>query len=126
MSLQLQTLPHLLVEIDGTALPIEEKRRLWSVRVQQRLSLPALCELSFLEPTDAMMKGDVLSAGSNLRVRTSATDEPLFTGQVTAIEHIYEPSRGREVRVRGYDVLHQLRKRQPVRAHLLQTLADLV
>ncbi|HEY6233197.1 MAG TPA: phage baseplate assembly protein V [Pyrinomonadaceae bacterium] len=126
MSLQLQTLPQLVVEVDGSALPIAEKRSLWSVRVQQRLSLPALCELTFLEPTDAMMKGDVLSAGSALRVRTAAADEPLFDGQITAIEHIYEPSRGREVRVRGYDVLHQLRKRQPVRAHLQQTLADLI
>ena len=44
MSLQLQTLPHLLVEIDGTSLPIEEKRRLKRERKQaaaaERLAAP--------------------------------------------------------------------------------------
>ena len=45
--------------------------------------------------------------------------------QVTAVEHVYEPAHGREVRVRGYDLLHRLRKRQTVRAHVQTTLRDL-
>jgi phage baseplate assembly protein gpV/phage protein D len=43
---------------------------------------------------------------------------PLFTGEVTAIEYVYEPARGQEMRVRGYDRLHRLRKRQSVHAHV--------
>lgn len=126
MSPQVQTLPRLVVEVDGAALAIEEMRTLWAVRVQQRLSLPTLCELTFLEPTEVISRGDIVSPGSTIRVSVSASEEPLFSGQVTATEHIYEPSHGREVRVRGYDLLHRLRKRQPVRAHVQQTLADLV
>jgi phage protein D/phage baseplate assembly protein gpV len=122
----IQTLPRLTVEIDGAALAVEELRTLWSVRVQQRLSLPTLCELTFLEPTDLISKSDLLSPGKSMRVSVSTSAEPLFSGQVTATEHIYEPSHGREVRIRGYDVLHRLRKRQPVRAHVQQTLADLI
>ena len=34
---------------------------------------------------------------------------PLFVGEVTAVEHVYEPGHGREIRVRGYDRLHRTR-----------------
>ena len=114
MSPQIQTLPHLAVEIDGTPLALEDARTLWGVRVQQRLSMPTLCELTFLEPADGISKGELFSSGRSIRVKVAASGELLFNGEVTATEHIYEASRGREVRVRGYDVLHRLRKRQPV------------
>jgi phage protein D/phage baseplate assembly protein gpV len=126
MSRQIGTLPRLNIEVDAMPLSLDEMRTLWEVRVQQRLSLPALCELSFIEPTPFLDKAEILAPGSPLRVGVRGVDEPLFVGQVTAVEHIYEPSRGREVRVRGYDVLHRLRKRQPVRAHVQVTLVDLV
>lgn len=126
MSPQLQTVPRLVVEIDGQPLSIEEARTLWAVRVQQRLSLPTVCELIFIEPTNALSSAEVFSPGSKMRIAVPGHDELLFSGEVTAIEHIYEPANGRELRVRGYDLLHRLRKRQPVRAHVEQTLADLV
>lgn len=126
MSPQLQTLPRLVVEVDDAPLASDEMRTLWAVRVQQRLSLPTLCELTFIEPTAALTKAGIVSPGATMRVSVPGFEEPLFRGQVTAIEHVYEPSRGREVRVRGYDVLHRLRKRQPVRAHVQVNLADLI
>ena len=126
MSTQIQTLPRLVVELDGEPLSIEEMRTLWAVRVQQRLSLPTLSELTFIEPNVLLSKAETVSPGAKIRVTVPGFDEPLFDGEVTAIEHIYEPSHGREVRVRGYDVLHRLRKRQPVRAHVQLTLADLI
>jgi phage protein D/phage baseplate assembly protein gpV len=126
MSPQLQTVPQIVVQVDGQPLSNEEARTLWAVRVQQRLSLPTLCELTFVEPTDAVSKSELFSPGSKIRIAVPDHDDPLFEGEVTAIEHIYEPANGREVRVRSYDVLHRLRKRQPVRAHVQQTLADLV
>ena len=126
MSPQLQTLPRLVVELDGAPLSNEEVRTLWAVRVQQRLSLPTLCELTFVEPTMLLSKAETVSPGARFRVSVPGSEEPLFNGEVTAVEHIYEPSHGREVRVRGYDVLHRLRKRQPVRAHVQMTLVDLI
>jgi len=126
MSTQIQTLPRLVVELDGEALSIEEMRTLWSVRVQQRLSLPTVSELTFIEPAVLLSKAETVSPGAKIRVSVPGFDEPLFDGEVTAVEHIYEPSHGREVRVRAYDVLHRLRKRQPVRAHVQLTLADLI
>src|SRR5687768_5431612 len=103
MSPQLQTLPRLAVEIDGAPLSIQEMRTLWSVRVQERLSLPTLCELTFLEPTVLLSKAETVLPGAKIRINVPGADEPLFAGEVTAIEHVYEPSHGREVRIRGYD-----------------------
>jgi phage protein D/phage baseplate assembly protein gpV len=50
---------------------------------------------------------------------------PLFEGQVTAVEYVYQPDHGRELHVRAYDLLHRLRKRQTVRAHTQVTARDL-
>jgi phage protein D/phage baseplate assembly protein gpV len=126
MSPQLQTLPQLVISVDGAPLPASERRTLWEVRVQQRLSMPTLCELTFLEPTAALTENEIVSAGSSLEISVPGFDGPLFKGDVTAVEHIYDPSHGREMRVRGYDVLHRLRKRQPVRSHVEMTLIDLI
>jgi phage baseplate assembly protein gpV/phage protein D len=122
---QLHTVPQISIALNGAALSPNDLFTLVEVRVQQRLSLPALCELAFVNPTVAFIESSSFASGSSLRVSLPGVEAPLFNGQVTAIEQIYEPSRGREVRVRGYDLLHQLRKRQPVRAHVQLTLVDL-
>ncbi len=126
MSRQLHTLPHLVVEVENKPLSLDELRTLWEVRVLQRLSLPTVCELTFIEPTPILSEAEGILPGEAMAVLVPGVSEPLFRGQVTAVEHIYESSRGREVRVRGYDVLHRLRKRQPVHAHVEMTLIDLI
>jgi phage protein D len=55
----------------------------------------------------------------------AAQREPLFSGEVTAVEYVHCAGGPREVRVRGYDVLHRLRKRQPVKAHVQVSLRDI-
>lgn len=122
---RLQTLPRLEVLVDQAPLPRNDARTLGEVRVQQRLSLPTLCELAFFDPPGLASEAGAIEPGSLLRVDVPEHDTALFVGQVTAVEYAYEPSRGRVVRVRGYDLLHRLRKRQPVRAHVQVTTADL-
>ena len=126
MSRQMHTLPRLVVEVENKALSLDELRTLWEVRVLQRLSLPTVCELTFVEPTPLLSEAGGISPGDAMAVSLAGLGEPLFRGQVTAVEHIYESARGREMRVRGYDVLHRLRKRQPVQAHVEMTLIDLI
>jgi phage baseplate assembly protein gpV/phage protein D len=125
MSAQVQNVPSPVVEVNGRELSLRERRALWELRVQQRLSLPTLCELTFVEPA-AEVADPGIKVGASLSVRLENTSTPLFSGEVTAIERIYEPSRGREVRVRGYDRLHRLRKRQSVRTHLQVRLQELI
>lgn len=126
MSRQLQTLPRLVVELNNEALAVDDLRTLWEIRVLQRLSLPALCELTFIEPSASLVENDMVTPGAPMKIFVPGFDEPLFYGEVTAVEHLYEPSHGREVRVRGYDLLHRLRKRQPIRTHVQMTLVDLI
>lgn len=121
----LLSLPEVVIEFDGSALPTEDLQALSEVLVQQRLSLPTLCELSFLATAGALTGVAQIMPGAALRVMVAGQSEPLFVGQVTAVEHGYTPEHGREIRVRGYDLLHQLRKRQTVRAHVQVTMRDL-
>jgi phage baseplate assembly protein gpV/phage protein D len=117
-------LPELRVEVGGTPLPPEALRTLESVRVQQHLSLPAQCELTFTNPQGPLASRG-LPPGSALRISVAARREPLFVGEVTAVEYVHGAGGTRRIRVRGYDLLHRLRKRQPVRAHVQVTLRDL-
>ncbi|MBO0777702.1 MAG: phage baseplate assembly protein V [Ktedonobacteraceae bacterium] len=121
----LLSLPEIFVEVEGVALAAEDLRALGEVRVQQRLSLPTLCELTFSHPPGPLAGAARLVPGTALRVLVAGQQEPLFVGQVTAVEHCYEPAGGREIRVRGYDLLHRLRKRQAVRAHVQVSTRDL-
>jgi len=95
------------------------------VLIQQRLSLPTVCELAFYDPRGPIGEADVVLSGSSFRIGVEGHEGSLFTGQVTAVHYGYGSSQEREVRVRGYDLLHRLRKRQPVRAHVQLTLVEL-
>jgi len=113
--------PLLQVEIAGAPLGDGDRGALSSIRVQQRLSLPALCELTFVDPTGTV--GVERAPGDSLVVRIR--NDVLFKGEVTAIEYSYRPFGAREIRIRGYDPSHRLRKRQPVKAHVDISLRDL-
>jgi phage protein D/phage baseplate assembly protein gpV len=121
----IQGLPRVHIEVDGISLSQRELFTLAEVRVQGRLSLPTLCELVFTDPPGSLPADDIFTPGSRLRVNIRGQAAPLFVGQVTAVEFVYEPSGGRAMRVRGYDLLHALRKRQEVREHSNVTLVDL-
>lgn len=118
-------LPRVIVEVDGAPLPPEDAATLASVRVQQGLSVPALCELAFTAPPGPLGSAAAKAAGARLRVAVPGRSEALFLGEVTAVEHAYGPAGQREVRLRGYDKLHRLRQRQPLRVHVEVTAADL-
>lgn len=118
-------LPRVVVEMDGAPLVPEDAATLTSVRVQQALSVPALCELTFTAPRGPLAAAAGRAAGARLRVAVAGRGEALFLGEVTAVEQVYGPAGQREVRLRGYDRLHRLRQRQPLRVHVEMTAADL-
>src|SRR5215471_67428 len=117
-----ESLPNVRVEVDGSALERAVALSLASVYVAQRLSVPTLCELTFA--TSGASPIAPFELGAQLRVLVDA-DEPLFDGEITGVSHRYGPANDHEIRVRGYDVLHRLRKRRPVRAHVERTLGEL-
>jgi len=121
---QVRGLPELRIEVGGAPLPTGDLRSLTSIQVSQRLAMPTQCELTFTDPRGVLATSG-LPPGTSLRVAASSSLEDLFLGEVTAVEFSHARGGAREVRVRGYDVLHRLRKRQPVRAHVQVTLEDL-
>jgi uncharacterized protein involved in type VI secretion and phage assembly len=118
---QVAALPQVLVEVDGATLEDDVMRELALVRVRQRLAAPAQCELTFHGRVD----GALPAAGSRLRVAVSGRDAPLFSGQVTAVEHVFGPDRDYGAIVRAYDPLHRLRKRQRARGLVQTTIAEI-
>lgn len=115
-------LPRVTLELDGAMAADALAANLLGLRVQHRLSQPSMCEARFLAPAPAVTQ---LRIGAPLRVRVRGKADDLFAGSVTAIDYLYGPQHGREIRIRAYDALWQLRQRQPVRAHQQQTLASL-
>jgi phage protein D/phage baseplate assembly protein gpV len=124
MSADALRLPPRIIAVNGRALPDSDLAALGCIRVSQKLSLPAQCELTFCHQPNATLVA-ALAPGAELRVAVGDAIPPLFTGEITAVEFVYEPAQGRKLRVRGYDLLHRLRKRQPVRAHVQAGLPEL-
>lgn len=119
------SLPRLDIELDGESLAEIAAATLEEVRVQHRLSQPSVCELAFFVNRDPIPDLQNLRAGSSVRLTLPSSSACLFAGEITALEHSYEPAHGQTLRVRCYDKLHRLRKRQPVRVHVQVTAADL-
>ena len=108
------------VQVDGRA--VGEAARLVSVRVTAKLNQPTQCELAYAtRPGPAGIAG----LGAALRVGLTGAADPLFSGEVTAIEYETEPDGVTTVRVRGYDPLHRLRKHQELRVFESVTAAEL-
>jgi phage protein D/phage baseplate assembly protein gpV len=102
--------PALLVELGGRRLPQTELRGLEEVRVRQRLSMPAQCELRFDAAPGSPTALDDLAPGESLWIGLQETQETLFGGEVTAVEHAYGPAGSHRVHLLGYDRLHRLRQ----------------
>jgi uncharacterized protein involved in type VI secretion and phage assembly len=117
--------PKLHVELDGLSLSNDALYSLNTIRVQQVLSSPTLCELTFASPLH-LQSLDGLNVGAHVLVEIAMSAEPIFAGDVTAIEYSYLPSQGEMLRIRAYDSMHKLRKRQTVRMHVQVTPMDLV
>ncbi len=66
-------LPRVVVTAEGAALDASDLQGLAEVRVQQRLSLPALCELVFSDPPGPLEGAARLTPGTRLGVRVAAT-----------------------------------------------------
>ncbi|HST05760.1 MAG TPA: phage baseplate assembly protein V [Chloroflexia bacterium] len=122
---QVRSIPAVRIEADGAPLPASQVLGLGSVRVQQELSAPTVCELTFHSPPGPPQGAVDLTPGTSLRLSVEGSTTTLFAGEVTAVEYIYGPAGQREVRVRAYDLLHRLRKRQTVRVHVQVSLQDL-
>jgi phage baseplate assembly protein gpV/phage protein D len=119
------SLPQVTLASDGVLWSQKEGGGLSEVSVRQGLSVPALCELTFVDPPGPLEVPARMALGSQLMVTVRGHDVALFEGEVTAVEHVFNGDGSREVRVRAYDISHRLRKRQQVRGHVHVTARGL-
>jgi uncharacterized protein involved in type VI secretion and phage assembly len=123
-------LPRLAITLDGAPLAREAAPAITGIRVQERLGLPALCEVTLAESLMAQRPDAAWRLGGTLRIELADEADLLFAGEITAIGHSHSPGGERTIQVRGYDPLHRLRKREAARAFVDVTAdslaADLV
>ncbi|MGD8214032.1 phage baseplate assembly protein V [Aestuariimicrobium sp. Y1814] len=119
---QVQGLPELIITLAGRRLSTAEAARVVTLRVHSVLAQPAQCLIAWA--TDEL--GIDPATGDSLRVEIGGHHSPLFVGEVTVAEYSLRADTGQQVRVRAYDALHRLRKRQFTRLHPGVGLPDLV
>jgi uncharacterized protein involved in type VI secretion and phage assembly len=98
--------------------------QLLTVRVCSRLAQPTQCELGFAAGVGAPAWPADWDLGARLRVRVRGEDDDLFVGEVTCVE-LVRSGGPLTARVRAYDPLHRLRKRQRPRVFTDITAAGL-
>jgi uncharacterized protein involved in type VI secretion and phage assembly len=103
----------LQIALDGLDLDAKVLRCAVSAFVRQVLDAPSLAELCFAElPADSIK---TFRYGASLVLRVDS-DQALFKGEITTIEHQRDGADGHVLRIRAYDALHRLRKKQRARA----------
>jgi phage baseplate assembly protein gpV/phage protein D len=117
----LALLPLVSIQLDGTTLPPEVHAALTTVVVRQALSLPAACELTWMDPSRAWSDP---APGTTLRVRVDGAD--LFTGTVVEVTRQRGPGPQVRVRIVALDALQALRRRWSRRAFRSATAAAII
>lgn len=118
-------IPAVRITVDGAQISPSLAVSLSNVRVQQKLSLPAQCELVFTDPADPAQAAAAFAPGAALSLSVAGQEEALFEGEITVRERVYGPSAQAELRVRAYDLLHRLRKYQALRTFSQSSLSGL-
>ncbi|MCI4065776.1 phage baseplate assembly protein V [Micromonospora sp. R77] len=113
------------VAVDGVPLPDAVTGRLRGIRVAARLGRPTQCELTLATALGAAALDPPVRPGATLDVCLDGHPDPLFTGEVTCVELAYAADGPALLRIRAYDPLHRLRKRQELRVFESVTAADL-
>lgn len=109
--------PNAQIRVEGQLLSAEMLHALSGVRVQQVFSLPAQCELVFINPPVLNSLLETFRPGTAIKVSATAFGDWIFEGETSVLEQQYGPAGQMELRVRGYDLLNRLRKHHSQRIY---------
>jgi phage protein D len=112
------TVPQIIIEIDGLTLAAEVIQTIHEIRIKQILSSPSQCEIILQESHESLSAEALSKIGATIHIQIGHQKQSLFYGQITAIEQHYTASIRPLIHIRAYDLLHRLRKHQPVRTHI--------
>jgi len=117
------------VEVNGTALPADVEEIMSYALVEDNLTLPDMFVLSFLDPGHTAIEKGGFKMASAVKIwgRSEANSggEPLFTGEVTALERELDGGKTRTI-VRGFDKANRLHRGRRTRAFKDVTYSDIV
>jgi uncharacterized protein involved in type VI secretion and phage assembly len=107
------------VTVDGTPLPADVEELMGYAIVEDNMNLPDMFYLAFLDPGRAALGkgGFKIASKIEIAVRSEAnpSGEPLFKGEVTALECEFDAGKTRTV-VRGFDMANRLYRGRRTRA----------
>lgn len=120
---QVNMLPGVRVE----GVEIGEGLHLSQLRIVQQLDAPSQCEVSWNAPTlePSFLAKIAAEPGASLSVQINTQTSPVFDGEISCVEYLHGPSGTLTLRLRAYDVLGRLQRRQGVRTHVEVTTAEL-
>ncbi|WP_350117064.1 phage baseplate assembly protein V [Nitrosomonas sp.] len=110
--------PQITIEIDGTPLESEIIQTIREIRIKQMLSAPTQCEILLPSAHEKLFSEILFKIGSDVHIKIGQIKKHLFYGHITAVEYLYSKFVNPLISIRAYDLLHQLRKHQPVRVHV--------
>ncbi|WP_375425720.1 VgrG-related protein [uncultured Friedmanniella sp.] len=117
-----------LVEIDGTALPVDLVPLLTTAFVDDSQQLPDMFALRFRDPARLVLSKTSAKVGSlvKLSVQTAETGPPelLISGEVTALEAEYDTA-GTFTVIRGYDQTHRFFRGRRTASYQQMTASDI-
>ena len=117
------------VEVDGSPLPEDVEALMSYALVEDNLHLPDMFYLAFLDPEHVVIEKARFAMAAEVTVWGRSEErpggDPIFAGEVTALERELDGGRTRTV-VRGFDRSHRLHRGRRTRAFKDVTVADVV
>ncbi|HYU86873.1 MAG TPA: VgrG-related protein [Kribbellaceae bacterium] len=117
-----------LVEIDGSALPLDVVPLLTAAYVDDSQRLPDMFELRFRDGNHVVLQKTGAKIGSAVRVSvmttTSQTPVLLMAGEITALEAEFDTG-GSFTVLRGYDPAHRLFRGRRTESYTQMTASDI-
>ena len=128
----------LLIKVNGTKLPEEQKRRVLETVVEQSLHLPDMFVIRLHDVGDdnqpdrasyfKMLDQDTFAVGREVEIEMGHQDEPkpVMKGEITSVEVEISQGQGPQLTVRGYARSHRLHRGRHSRSFLNQSDGDIV
>ncbi len=112
------------IKVDGKSIDTELNHDLTEMVVDSNLHLPDMASLVFFATDTTAIDNDTFKIGKSLEIAVG--NAPLFEGEITTFEPVFNEGGGVEVVVRGYDKSHRLHRGNKTRVFAEKTFSDIV
>lgn len=109
-----------IVKVDGAVLADAVKNNLLSVRVEARMSVPAVAEVRFADPGFTIVDGTTFTVGKPITV-TGGGSTVVFDGEIVALAVDHNPDTVTELVITAYDKGHRLGHKSSVQVFQSQS-----